>query len=157
MAGSTIPLPPTGLIKRYCRLIVIDLHWLLDGPTTKSASMPTYTTLGRHRLYTHQSATVSRCSVPISSVTLLTAPCPRMRRVLGTQPALRSVDGDTMDTGRSHRVSLPLQLAIEAYHFVRAVCSSHNACLSYAHPYPRGTVPPLCSNTFTRSRQRLIS
>jgi hypothetical protein len=72
MAGSTIPLPPTGLIKGCFRLLVIHLHWLFDDSTTKSASMNMYIALRCHRLYTHQTATVSRGSVLISFGTLLT-------------------------------------------------------------------------------------
>jgi hypothetical protein len=72
MAGSTIPLPPTERTKRCFQLIVIDLHWLLDEPTTKSASMNMFITFGCHRHYTHQTATVSHCNVSISSGTLLT-------------------------------------------------------------------------------------
>jgi hypothetical protein len=65
--------------------------------------------------------------------------------MLGTQRALRSVDGDTMDTGQSHRVILPLKLGIKAYRYLRAVCSSHDAHLSYAHPFLKRLFSPVRS------------
>jgi hypothetical protein len=124
MAESIIPLPSTGLIKRCFRLLEIDLHWLLDEPTTKSASMNRYIVLECHRRYTRQTATFSHCNVLISSGTRITPYPSAYGNGAGNPVRPPQYRRRYHGTGRSHRVFLPLKLVIKAYHSLRAVLIS---------------------------------